>query len=623
MPGDSAMLLDRDSHVDDEKAFDTEYFRIKIFKDEGRRFANIEIPYVPKAEEIAEIKARRVLPDGTAEDFHGEIFDRLIVKSKRFKYQAKVLTLPDVHAGDVIEYSYKMQWHQHAPDVLKHPEMYFLLGAFSVPTVHWQIQHELFTRHARFSVRPLAKAKLMWTVVRGPTGASVQREADGTAYLEVRDVPPLEKEEFAPPEDLIDSRIHFFYGVGLFEGPGDASFFWSSVGRRQGEDIEKFIGHSKKVQRLTAEILSPGDTDEAKLRKIYERVQQLRYLSYEPAKTEKEAKQENLKENKDVEDVLNHGYAYANEINYLFAAMVRAAGMQAYVVKLADRSRHVFNATVLDVSQFNAMVIDVPLGKEHRFFDPATRFCPFELVPWGESGVRGLRITAMGGDFVTIPGYHSEASAIQRVTSAKILEDGTLEGTVHISFAGQDALTRRLELYEEDEQGRHRALEAEVKKWMPEGAKIDVTGSRGWSDPKEKLQVDCTFSVPQFASAVGRRLLAPLSVFGMRANPFKSQGRMHSIYFPYSYRTEDQISLRMPEGFRLEGLPKAHSQEFNDSRFSSAATKVADGVEFRRTFELNGFIFDRETYGAMRQFFDAVFAADSEQMVLQQGEAEK
>jgi hypothetical protein len=195
MPGDSALLLDRDSHVDDDKSFVTEYYRIKVLTEEGRRFADIEIPYVLKNEEVVEIRARTVRTDGTSVEFQGQVFDRVIVKSKRFSYQAKTLTLPDVHVGSILEYSYKTVWHQHAPDVLKHPQNYYFTGIFTIPTMHWSIQHELYTRHARFSVRPIAKTNLQWSIIRGPAGAIVQRQDDGTVFLEVRNVAPLEKEE--------------------------------------------------------------------------------------------------------------------------------------------------------------------------------------------------------------------------------------------------------------------------------------------------------------------------------------------------------------------------------------------------------------------------------------------
>src|SRR5262249_34184362 len=94
------------------------------------------------------------------------------------------------------------------------------------------------------------------------------------------------------------------------------------------------------------------------------------------------------------------------------------------------------------------------------------------------------------------------------------------------------------------------------------------------------------------------------------------------IYFPYSHRTEDQISLSLPQGFRLEGLPTPHSAEaLLDSRFKTVVTRTKGGVELQRTFDLNGFIFDKEVYGDIKHFFGLVSAVDSEQMVLQQIDA--
>ncbi len=44
-PGSSAMILERQIYTDDEKRFQTEWVRIKIFNEEGRAYADIEIPY--------------------------------------------------------------------------------------------------------------------------------------------------------------------------------------------------------------------------------------------------------------------------------------------------------------------------------------------------------------------------------------------------------------------------------------------------------------------------------------------------------------------------------------------------------------------------------------------------
>ena len=45
-PGASAIILYREMHTDDVKSFETHYQRIKIFSEEGKKYANAEIPHL-------------------------------------------------------------------------------------------------------------------------------------------------------------------------------------------------------------------------------------------------------------------------------------------------------------------------------------------------------------------------------------------------------------------------------------------------------------------------------------------------------------------------------------------------------------------------------------------------
>src|SRR5207245_11530979 len=51
-PGASAMILERRLEVDDSKSLEEQYYRIKIFNDEGKKYADVEIPYVEGASHI-------------------------------------------------------------------------------------------------------------------------------------------------------------------------------------------------------------------------------------------------------------------------------------------------------------------------------------------------------------------------------------------------------------------------------------------------------------------------------------------------------------------------------------------------------------------------------------------
>ena len=96
-PGAPAVILFREVDRDDTDYGSKEdnYVRIKILTEEGRKYADIEIPYLKDAENIVNLKARSIRPDGTIANFEGKPFDKTIVKARGLKYQAKTLTLPE------------------------------------------------------------------------------------------------------------------------------------------------------------------------------------------------------------------------------------------------------------------------------------------------------------------------------------------------------------------------------------------------------------------------------------------------------------------------------------------------------------------------------------------------
>ena len=67
--------------------------------------------------------------------------------------------------------------------------------------------------------------------------------------------------------------------------------YWLGIAKYWSKEYDKYIGNSKMVEREAARLVSPGDTAGEKLRKIYNRVQQIRSLDYEEEKLAKERKQ--------------------------------------------------------------------------------------------------------------------------------------------------------------------------------------------------------------------------------------------------------------------------------------------------------------------------------------------
>ncbi len=449
-PGAPAILLYREVVTYDAKALETEYRRIKILTDAGKKYADIEIPYFEKQVKIEDIRARTTRPDGTSTEFQGQIFDRVVVKGRKVKVQVKAFTLPDIQKGSIIEYSYTARFRQKPPDVLKNPKDYIIRETLVYPAADWTIQEELFTRRARFVVYPFKNAPFYWAMRSLPKSLEPSRQQDGSSVVEVQDVAGFQEEDLMPPKNYLRSRLTCFYVLGF----PVSGVFWDSEASNSAKALKSFMGDPQKLKSVIATVFSEQDPPETRLWKLYSRVQKIRYLSYEPSKSDKELERENIKENKNVEDVLKRDYAFANEINLVLVALARAAGFESAPMMVTSRDSNFFDSSLPLLSQLDAMVVWVRAGGKDYFLDPATRFCPFDLLPWAESATRGIVITDGLFPFAKSvdPKYKSIASTPWPtsngavVKTAAILQmdpDGSVNGSVVANFAGQEALDRR------------------------------------------------------------------------------------------------------------------------------------------------------------------------------------
>lgn len=618
-PGASAMILYEETWEDDVNSYETHYNRIKVFTDEGKQYADVEITYLAGRNEVVEILGRTIHPDGSVVDFQGQILEKTVVSARKLKYQAKVFTLPDVQKGSIIEYSYKVRWRSKAPDALVHPGEYiFTQGGFLAAT-KWEIQGYLFTRCAHFYIRPIRGARLTWTG-RGLPGTNLpQTLNDGSIEYTAENVPALQKEEYMPPEDMLRSRLDVYYIYGFQISPEQ---YWRQEGHWRAEAMEKFIGKSKNIDRLVAELINENDQPQIKLRKLYDRAQQIRFLSYEPSKTEKEEKKENIKENKNVDDVLKHGYASGNEVNLFYIALARAAGFQAAPVLVRDRRYDMFQRESLDSTQLDAMVVWLRVGSTDVYVDPASRYCPFNSLPWYETQASGIRISNSGIEFITTPQPPSTDAVIERRATLEMDPEGGLQGNVHVTFTGQEALERRVENGEKDDAGRKKELEDELKAWLPPGSMAELKASSDWKQSGESFDADFNVKISNVAIRTGRRFLLPPAVFHTQEkSPFQTAQRVNPVYFRYPYQEGDDITIKLPSGFQVENLPLPKEQAKPFGQYSVSYQTQQGAIRCVRRMVREGMFFQTNNYPNLRDFYDAARAGDGQQAVLKAVEA--
>jgi hypothetical protein len=603
-PKASAIYLYRQVDRDDAGSFESTYSRIKILTDEGRQYANVEIPYLKGAESIRGLQARVIHPDGSATEFDGTIYEKPLVKARGAKMMSKSFTLPNVDVGSIIEYRYRRTipygW------------------AFNS---RWLLSDSLFTRRAVFSLRPADNLLLRWSWPLGlPPDTKPPEREHGLIRLETHDVPAFVSEEYMPPEDAMKYRVQFIY-EGSDSNQKDEESYWKAFAKRSNGGVQRFL-RNRALEQEVARLVQPGDSAETKATKLYARAQQIRNLSFERQATEQETERDKLGDNGNVEDLMEHGYAHADEITWFLYGLLRAAKLDASLVLVSTRDDTIFDRRVMNSRELKTCVVLVNLGDSAVFLDPGTPFMPFAYLPWSETAVPGLRLGGEGVQWVTTTLPSATESRVERKMVAKLSKSGTLEGKVVITYSGLEASRRRVNERNEDATERRKFLEQDLEGDVPVGVEdLKLTNTPDWGGSDTPLVAEFELRVPGWAAYAGKRVLMPMGLFGAsEKHTFEHSARVHPLYFMYPSQHTDEAVIELPPGWQVSSLPKARTADIKVAKYESSAQTTDGTLSVKRELALNTILIQQKFYDQVRDFYQAVRAGDEDQIVITPGE---
>ena len=244
-PGAPAIYLYRQVDRDDNAARENVYARIKILTEEGRKYADVDIPFFKDRVNVNGIRARSIRPNGSAVNFDDKVYEKTIVKARGVSYLAKTFTIPDVQPGSIIEYRYTSAWDPG-----------FIYDS------RWVLSEELFTKRAKFSLQkygPYA-LRLSWPRALPPGTSPPSTDSSRVVRLETRNVPAVTIEDFMPPELETKYYVDFVYYMENTEK--EPSKFWEKEGKQRYVRVEDFVGKRKAMEQAVAQVVSSGDAPE-------------------------------------------------------------------------------------------------------------------------------------------------------------------------------------------------------------------------------------------------------------------------------------------------------------------------------------------------------------------------
>lgn len=615
-PGAAAVILNLEDITDDPLHYRSYSMRIKVLQEKGKELATVELPYWHGEYKITDIKGRTIHADGSVVPLEVKPEDLMVAKTGQAQLNQRVFTLPSVEVGSILEYKYELRYDDNY---------------FSSPS--WEIQQRYPVRKAHYAFTPFkafqkgaqattsqvlidargnAVNSLIWWRLL-PKGTDLQNDAIGRFSLDLTDVPPAPDEEWMPPIESLLYHVQFYY-----MSAHDSTDFWVSEAKRWSKEVDHFADPSKAIREAAAGIVAPTDSDVDKAKKLYKAVQALDNTDYSRKKNAVELKRMGLREARRAEDTWAQKSGSSQDIALLYLAMLRAAGITAYDMKVADRETGVFDPSYLNFGQLDDDIVIAVLGGKEVLLDPGEKMCPFQTVSWRHSGAGGVRESADGRAAAVSPQQAYTANTTTRIGDITIDEHGQITGSISFIFNGQDALRWRQTALRSDLDQVKKEFDRSLLAEVPDGVEANLDHFLSLDDPDVNL-IAIVNVKGGLGTATSKRLMLPGFFFETRgAHPFVAEEkREEPVDMHYADEVTDQITYHLPAGMTVEGAPQDEKIPWQGHAVLASKSKVAAAQVIVARQLARGFTFVKaDEYPNLRDFYQKVATADQQQIVL-------
>jgi transglutaminase-like putative cysteine protease len=487
----------------------------------------------------------------------------------------------------------------------------------------WRPQpvEQLAVEQASFRVLMPTGLALRFQEQHLPAGTAQAKRAQGSQEVyewQVSNLVAREEEADAPP--LAELTPAVYTAPSEFEVQGHAGRLnsWADLSRWT---YELNAGRDELPPALKAGVaaLVQGETDErARIRKVYRFLQaNTRYISVQlglggwqtfPASS-----------------VAANGYGDCKALTNYCQALLGAAGITAHAALVRAGSDEQDIRTSFPSSQFNHVVLCVPLRQSARP-DTVWLECTSQTNPFGYMGGftgnrHALLLLPEGGKLIPTPRYGAAENRRERLAHVYLDTEGNATATLRTLRTGleYDAVSGLpgLELMEQKKRIGSRLS-------LPNFTLTKVAYQHtSPTAPLPGLTETLALTLPALAPPSGKRVFLMPNLLSRLAPPQATVGeRQSDLLLDHAFTQQDTVLLHLPASLRPEQLPAPVQLSTAFGTYSSQLTTLPDGsLRYVRRLVMPRTRFARTEYPAYLEFRRKISAADKAQLVLLKTEA--
>lgn len=453
----------------------------------------------------------------------------------------------------------------------------------------------------------------------------LEPKAAGNTYSwELRNLVPIESEDYSPALSARAPRLAVSYfppsdnSAGL-RGLKD----WAAVSLWLTSLVDPPAEVSDAIRAKAAQLTSGATTEMDKIRAIAAFVQQTKYVAIELNLTRGGGYTPRR-----ADDVLAKSYGDCKDKATLMRALLKAAGIGAYLTTVTADDRTYVRPEWASPMQFNHAIVAIqvsdavtaPTVFESKtlgrllIFDPTDPLTPVGDLPRDEQDSYALVVAAANGSLIKLPVLTADSNRIETSIEGVLDANGQLDAQVDRRYFGQAGIAMS--------SIEKRAGIAELKKRLERSYSRRVPGtslSNVASDTRagdNAVSVHLRLSADRFGQLMQRRLLVvrPGLLTSGGEYAFTSKQRTAPVELEMDLR-RDSIHIKIPEGFKADELPAPDKIESAYGTLETTWTVKDDDIVMRETLEIRETVVPAAEYPKVREFFDAIAGAHAAPVV--------
>ena len=364
---------------------------------------------------------------------------------------------------------------------------------------------------------------------------------------------------------------------------------------------------TEAVKKEISLLIAPADNPMQKVLKLYKYLQNTtRYVSvqlgigaWQPF---------------DAMYVHDRGYGDCKALSNYMVSLLQLAGIKSYPVLINNGDHRLPLIKEFPSNQFNHVVVCAPLEKDTVWLECTSQNMLAGDIGWSNENRQALMLTPEGGMIVNTPKSRSDQNIIQK--------------KIEVTFSTSTASINGLIKWGGDEQTVVRGIVKEEvpkkrEKWILESFEVPDVKIKNYSfgianDSSDQVKLKLNLILPKYATISGSRIFFNPNLMQRRTYvPKEVSERLSPVRFIYPFHDTDSIIYKIPEGYKIEGIPDEMNLVSSFGNFSSKVSKYGDEeILYVRSLEVKNYEIPAENYKEYRKFFADVVKSDRSQVVL-------